>query len=172
MGAFLRQIIALAALWALCELLLPEGGLARMARLVISLLVMTVLITSLIDVLGQWTKAGVSATESVGDVMLSSTETAAQSAEEAYAQAFLRSQANQAEDLCVRMARGAGYDAAVAVYVQTSGALDRIDLWIKGPLEPGTPPLIPTVELRQKIAVAFAADPSRVRLSVGEGEAE
>jgi len=172
MGAFLRQIIALSALWALCELLLPDGGISRMARLIISLLVMAVLVTSAIDALKHWRSAEISVTETLGVAALNSVEEARQNNEASYAEAYLRSQANQAEDICVRMARGAGYVASAAVYLQADGTLERIDLIVKSALDSGAQPLFSAEELRQKIAEAFMIERSRIRLSVGEGEWE
>ena len=60
MGAFLRQMVAMAALWTLEELLLPEGNLQKAARVVVSLLVMTVLLSSMVDLLRTWAGQGAS----------------------------------------------------------------------------------------------------------------
>jgi len=180
MGMFLRQIIALSALWALSELLMPEGGISSMARLVISLLVMAVLMTSAIDALNGWAGVEVSVTQSLGAAALESAEEMQQRTEAGYAQAYLRSLANQAEDTCVRMAKGAGYAADTAVYLRDDGSLERIDLRVRHPLYGGTQPLISAEDLRQRIAEAFMADLSCVKLIpvewshgvINEGEGE
>lgn len=173
MDSFLRQVVALSALWALCELLLPEGGVTRAVRLVVSLLVMTVLLTSLADALLQWTGTGASSvTATIGNVAFESTAETEVSARRGYTHAFLRSQANQAEDVCVRMANRAGYRASAAVYLQESGALERIDMRVIGALREDSPPLISVEELQRTITKAFEAETSRVRLIVGEGEAK
>ncbi len=174
MGIFLRQIVALAALWALCELLLPEGTLARMVRLVVSLLVMAVLLTSLVDALSGAAKGGLpSAKEAFGNVVFESAGVSQESAQDSYIRAVLRSQANQAEDICARMARKAGYEAVVAVYLRESGALERMDVQLKRDNQPEAQvPLLSPRELRQSIAEAFAVDISCIKLMTDEGEAE
>ncbi len=168
MAGFLRNIVALSGIWALCELLLPEGGVQKMARLFISLLVMTVLVASLADALSELGgKSLPSLAGALGDVARESAS-APLAAEAGYTQAYLRSQANQAEDACVRIAKNAGYVARAKVYLQAGGALERIELLVEGPLRQDSPPLIDPEQLRQTITKAFQAEDARVRLDGDE----
>lgn len=165
MGSFLRNIVALAAIWALCELLLPEGGIQKSVRLVMSLLVMTVLVGSMADALSGLTGRTAShLTDALGSVAYESAQQAAANRDTEYTYAYLRSLANQAEDACVRMAKGAGYNARARVYLQESGALERIELQVIGPAREDTPPLVSPEELRLSITKAFQAEEFRVRL--------
>ena len=52
MNAFVRQLAVLAGVWALCEMLLPEGRQQRMVHMAVSLMVMAALIGSLDGLLG------------------------------------------------------------------------------------------------------------------------
>lgn len=165
MGSFLRNIVALAAIWALCELLLPEGSIQKSVRLTMSLLVMTVLVGSMADALSGLTGGtAYDLTDALGGVAYESAQQADTARETEYTYAYLRSLANQAEDTCVRMAKGAGYQAQTRVYLQANGALERIELVVLGPAREGDPPLVSREELRLSITKAFQTEESRVRL--------
>ena len=47
MDAFVRQLAVLSVLWSLSELLLPEGRQQKMARMTVSVLVMTALLSGM-----------------------------------------------------------------------------------------------------------------------------
>lgn len=171
MGPFLRQMVAMAALWILEELLLPEGNLQKAARVVVSLLVMTVLLSSMVDLLHAW--AGQSTAQwiqELGAVAWESSQGLGQEEEgAAYTRHYLQAQANQAQALCLRMAQKAGYRAQVAVYLQENGALEEIQVYLAAPREGEGPPLIQAQELRRAIAAAFEAEEARVQVVMGEG---
>lgn len=159
MGAFVRQIVALSALWTLGELLLPEGGMQRAARLVISLMTMAVLLTTLGGMLGSLENIQVS--ETLAQIVPAQEGSVTQ--EENYAQIALRSYANQAEDACVRMGRKAGYEVRAAVYLRRDGSAERLELNCAAAQEK---PLLTPDELRESIAQAFAVDPERITLTM------
>ncbi|MEA5014119.1 MAG: stage III sporulation protein AF [Candidatus Limiplasma sp.] len=171
MGAFLRQMVAMAALWTLEELLLPEGNLQKAARVVVSLLVMTVLLSSMVDLLRSWDGQNAAQwTQELGAIAWESSQgVGEEQAQAGYARYYLQSQANQAQALCLRMAQKAGYRADAAVYLQQDGALERIQLRLEEPGEGEGPPLIPAQELRRAIAAAFEAEEARVQVVMGEG---
>lgn len=171
MGAFLRQMVAMAALWAIEELLLPEGNLQKAARLAVSLVVMTVLLTSMVDLLRGW--AGQGAADWAGDMGAVAWESSqmaeAEQASAGYQRYYLQAQANQAEALCLRMAEKAGYQAEAAVYLLESGALESIRVRLGPAGEGENPPLIRAEELRRAIAAAFQVEEAKVQIIVGEG---
>jgi stage III sporulation protein AF len=171
MGAFLRQMVAMAALWAIEELLLPEGNLQKAARLAVSLLVMTVLLTSMVDLLRGWAGQGVTDwVENMGAIAWESSQGAeAEQASADYERYYLQAQANQAEALCLRMAEKAGYQAETAVYLLESGGLESIRMRLRPIGEDGNPPLISAEELRRAIAAAFQAEEEKIQVIVGEG---
>lgn len=149
MEAFVRQLAALSVLWSLSELLLPEGRQQKMARMTISALIMAALISGL---------------GSLMDVRVEGTLPAAALgavSEKSYARTALRAAANQAESLCVRLARRAGYEARAAVYLTREGAVDHVDL----ALEAGEAPLLDAQALAAAIAGQLSVPPERVRLS-------
>lgn len=119
MNAFVRQLAALAALWALCELLLPRRQ--QMVRLAASLMVMAALVVSLGNLPGR------------AQSMEWPVFAAARSDEAitGYQRIALTSQANQIEAACLRMARRAGYEAHGAVYLRPDGGVERIELTLR-----------------------------------------
>lgn len=170
MGAFLRQMVAMAALWTLEELLLPEGNLQKAARVVVSLLVMTVLLSSMVDLLRTWAGQGASQwSQELGAVAWETSKGTTEGAEAGYSRYYLQSQANQAQALCMRMAEKAGYQARVAVYLRESGALEEIHVRLGETGEGEEPPLISAGELRRAIADAFGAEEARVQVVMDEG---
>lgn len=118
MNGFVRQLAALAALWALCELLECNGRQQQMVRLAVSLMVMVALIASLGRLLGT-----VKQTEWP---VFSPTEQAQTTS--GYQRIALTSLANQAEQYCLRTARKAGYEAQCAVFLHTDGSVEEIRL--------------------------------------------
>ncbi len=165
MGSFLRGVVALGAVWALSELLLPEGGSQRAVRLILSLMVMTVLVGALSDGLSQLTgEMRPSMTESLGLAATQGYQQNQARQQQTYTRTYLRSLANQAEAVCIRMGSGAGYALTAQVFLHESGGLERIDLKLKGVLREGSPPLMTPEALRQAITKAFQTEDFRVRL--------
>ena len=155
MNAFVRRLSALSVLWALCELLLPDGRQLKLARLAVSALVMASLVSGLGGLLGS-------------RVELAWSEPAmaqSQPDEGAYARAALTSMANQAQGLCERVANRAGYDAAAAVYLRQDGSLSHAELRLS-PRE-GSPPLMTQAEVASRLAALFNADQDAIRLMDG-----
>ena len=156
MNGFVRQLAALAALWALCELLLPRRR--EMVQLAASLMVMAALVMSLGEFLGY-------VRQSDWPVF-----SAAQPAQRVtgYQRIALTSLANQAEQLCLRIARKAGYQAQAAVYLQVDGSLERVELYLS---RTGTPPVMDEDVLAGTIAQLLSAAPQQVRWQQPDGEA-
>lgn len=137
MNGFVRQLATLAALWALCELLLPRRR--EMVQLAASLMVMAALVMSLGEFLGY-------VRQSDWPVF-----SAAQPAQRVtgYQRIALTSLANQLEQLCLRMARQAGYDAKAAVYLRPDGALEKVELYLR---RKDHPPLLDESSLMDAMA--------------------
>lgn len=137
MNGFVRQLAALATLWALCELLLPRRR--EMVQLAASLMVMAALVMSLGEFLGY-------VRQSDWPVF-----SAAQPAQRVtgYQRIALTSLANQLEQLCLRMARQAGYDAQAVVYLRPDGALEKVELYLR---RKDHPPLLDESSLMDAMA--------------------
>ncbi|NLO85858.1 MAG: hypothetical protein GX096_10595 [Clostridiales bacterium] len=157
MNAFIRQLAVLSIVWSLCEMLLPDGRQQKMARMTVSILVMAALVTAIGTMLGQ-------DVTSFAQVPAFSEQTTP-TEQLPYSHTALRSVANQAENLCVRMANSAGYQASAGVYLREDGALDHIELCILQRLGDDVPPLISEDDLIARIAGAFEADASMVQLT-------
>ncbi len=149
MGAFLRQLAALGAWMALSDLLLPEGGAKRAARLVIGLMAITLPLAALGAL--RWPESE--------PAFAITAESAAEPDGGGYRRIALKALANQAARLCERMARKAGYGAAAAVYLRTDGAAERAEVTLTG----GADALVSPEALAASIAEALALDASRVR---------
>ncbi len=159
MDALIRQLAVLAAVWALCELLLPDGRQQRMVRMAVSLMVTAAFVTTLGRVLRD-----VPATPQTAPAM----QTAA-SGPSGYERIALVSLANQVESYCVRMARRAGYQADASVYLYTDGAVQRIELWLA---RGGEPPLMDEAALSETIAHQLSLDSQQVGWQPAYGEAD
>lgn len=137
MNAFVRQLATLAALWALCELLLPRRQ--QMVRLAVSLMVMAALVLSLGQLLGKMQQMEwpvFAAARSDATIT-------------GYQRIALTSLANQLEVACLRMAGKAGYDARAAVYLRQDGGVERIVLTLR---RGETPPLMEEADLAAAMA--------------------
>ena len=156
MNAFVRQLATLAALWALCELLLPRRQ--QMVRLAVSLMVMAALVVSLGQFLGQ-----VQQSDWPVFAAARSDQTIT-----GYQRIALTSLANQLETACLRMARKAGYDAHVAVYLRQDGGVERITLALH---RGGTPPLMAEADLAAAMAQGLSLPEGCIRWQVFEEEA-
>jgi len=157
LNAFVRQLAALAALWALCELLLPQRQ-QQMVRLAVSLMVMAALVVSLGRFLGS-----VPQTEWPVFSPVQPVETIT-----GYQRIALTSLANQVEQLCLRTAHRAGYEARAAVYLRQDGSLERIDLYLCRGEEP---PLMEESALAASIAQWLSVPPEQIRWRSTDGEA-
>lgn len=154
-NALVRQLSALSVLWALCELLLPDGRQLKLARLTVSALVMASLVSGLGGLL-----------QKPVELNWSAPALAAYEPDEAeYARAALVSMANQAEGLCERVASRAGYDAAAAVYLRRDGSLSHVELrlWQSGE----SPPLMTQAEVVSTLATLLQAEESAIHLMDG-----
>ena len=151
MSAFVRQIAVLSVLWAMCELLLPEGRQQRMVRMTASLLVMAALLSTV----GSWLGSARSAQPAM-------TQTVQQTAEDTYRRTALVAFANQLESYCVRMAQRAGYQAGAEVYLTLDGELDHVKLTLNQP----EAALISSARLAQTLSQQLDVDEQRIWLSV------
>jgi len=118
LNGFVRQLATLAALWVLCELLVCNHRQQQMVRLAVSVLVMVAMIASLGKLLGsveQMEWPVFAPAERIQEV-------------NGYQRIVLASMANQTEQICIRTARKAGYEARCAVYLQLDGSVDCIRL--------------------------------------------
>ena len=151
MNAFVRQIAVLAVLWAVCELLLPDGKHQQMVRMTASLLVMTALLTTVNNWLG--------GAQNVQPVM---TVAMQQAAEDTYQRTALAAMANQVQGYCERMAEHAGYEASAAVYLMRDGKLDHVQLVLNQPEHA----LMSADRLARTLANQLGVEEERIRLSV------
>lgn len=155
MNAFVRQLAVLSVLWALCELILPDGRQQQLARMTVSVLVMTSLLSTAGGLLG-------SAGKHPQPVLAYQ---AAQASQESYRRTLLSARANQAEAYCERLAQRAGYEAAAAVYLTQQGAVDHILLRLAA-----LQALMPPEEVQKTLAEQLGIDREKIRLSIGSAE--
>ena len=151
MNALVRQIAVLSVLWAMCELLLPDGKHQHMVRMTASLLVMTALLTTAGGMLNESHPAQTVMTYRVQ-----------QTAEDTYQRTALAAVANQMESWCVHLAQRAGYRAEAAVYLAMDGSLDHVELTLKG----SGSGLIAPGRLAALMAEKLEVEESRIWLSV------
>lgn len=162
MGAFLRRITAIGALWALCELLLPEEGLRRPARVTVGLMASALMLTALGGLAGgAWGLPTDAALLAAAESRAAAVEAGA--TEKSYREAYLRSQANQLEAYCVRAAKNAGYDARAAVRLTPDGALAGV--WLSLASAPGA--FVDADTLAARLADALEIDRSLVVVEAG-----
>lgn len=117
MGTFVRQLAVLSVLWAVCELLLPDGRQQQMVRMTVSVLVMAALLSTageLLQVRPQYSPA------------LAQQLTAG--AENHYRKTALRAMANQAAAYCERFFSRAGCSVEASVFLHLDGTLERIEI--------------------------------------------
>lgn len=122
MNGIVRRLTALSVLWSMLEILMPQGRQQAAVRMTMGVLMMTALMSSAGQLLGQpaswpaWT------------------ERTAQAARQTHQQAYIRAMANQVESYCVRQAQKAGYGAQAAVWMRMDGGLEKIGLklWKEG----------------------------------------
>ena len=116
MNGLVRQIVVLSALWALLELLLPDGRRQPMIRMTMGILVMTAFLT----------RAG--AFLSGGTEMPAWSYQLLESGAQSYRQTALKSLANQVENYCERQAERAGFEAEAGVWLRQDGSVEAIEL--------------------------------------------
>ena len=153
MNGLVRQIAVLSMLWAVCELLLPDGKQHQMVRMAASLLIMIALLTTVRGWLGQ-----------PADAQPVMTLRVQQASEETYRRSALTAAANQLESWCVNLAWRAGYQAKAAVWLTMEGETQRISLV----LQPSSAALLEPEALRQTLAQQLGVDESCILLSVEE----
>ena len=153
MNAFVRQIAVLSVLWAMCEMLLPDGKYQQMVRMTASLLVMSALLTTLGGWMGKEQPAQPAMTMRIQ-----------QAAQDTYHRTALTAMANQLESYCVRMAQRAGYQASAVVCLTMDGALDHVQMQVNQP----DAALLPPGELAAVLADQLGAEEDRIWLSVEE----
>lgn len=150
MNALIRQIVVLSVLWAVCEMLLPNGSQQHFVRMTVSVLVMTALLSTAGELLRTEPK--------ISPVLA---QQAVQTSADSYRTAVLRSAANQAASYCRRLAERAGYEAQVSAFLTQDGQLERIDLELTE-----RAPLLSDQKLAQTIAEQFKIHPDKIRLSM------
>lgn len=153
MNDFVRQIAVLSVLWAMCELLLPEGKQQQMVRATASLLVMTALLTTV----GGWLNG-----EKPAQTVM--THRIQQTSENQYQRTALMAAANQLESYCMHMAQRAGYQAEGTVYLRLDGAVDHIEL----KLMPTDVALLSPEEVAQMLSEQMQVERGCILLSVEE----
>lgn len=151
MNAFVRQLAVLSILWALCELLLPEGRQQQMVRLTASVLVMTTLMSTA----GEMIRFSPSAAPTLS-------QRSASAAEQSYRRTALVSAANQLASWCDRIFSRAGGRANARVFLHVDGSVDRIEISL---LEP--PVLMTSSELREMMAHQLGIEADRIHLTEG-----
>ena len=150
MNAFVRQIAVLSVLWAMCEMLLPDGKYQQMVRMTASLLVMSALLTTL----GGWMEKEQPAQPAM-------TIKIQQAAQDIYHRTALTAMANQLESYCVRMAQRAGYQASAVVCLTMDGALDHVQMAVR----PSEHPLMTTERLAVVLAEQLGVSREQILLS-------
>lgn len=150
MNGFVRQVAALSALWALCELLLPDGRQQRLLRMTVSLMVML----SLLSALGGLTGEATAVWSAQPQTMLPTDPTS-------HARAALSAAANELSAYCQRLAERAGYEAVAEVSLTLDGALDAVVLRLTPQAQH---PLLDEESLLRTVAQALGAEPQQIRL--------
>jgi len=152
-NALIRQVVVLAVLWAVCELLLPTGRLQQMVRMTVSALVLTALLSTA----GEALYSQASSTPLV--------QQAAALSSSVYRHTVLRSAANQAADWCERLASRAGYEADATVWLTEEGRMDSVELTLRE----RTPLMQPDALME---AIAAQLDISRQQIRLVRNEAD
>lgn len=151
MNAFVRQMAALSVLWALCELLLPEGRAQQAVRLTAGVLVMTALLMSAGRLMEQRLPALTALAPQVQQATSAS-----------YGETALRSAANQVKADCQRLAQRAGYQAEAKAFLTMDGAVEQIQLSL---IPTETPPLMTETALKEMLAQRYQ---TRITLTGGK----
>lgn len=141
MNGFVVRLVVLSVMWAVCEMLLPEGKTRQAVQFVVSLLVML----SLLAFMDETLKAQIPPAEEKAIF--------AEGPESCAGRIYLRSRANLLRDYVVALSKRAGYEAEATVYLTMDGAPERIELtlWTRD----GQPPLMNGTELGQSIRTAL-----------------
>lgn len=147
MNAFVRQLAVLSILWALCELLLPSGRQQPLVRMTASVLV----ITALLSTVGQWLGQ---ASHQAAPALI---QQADQSWTQSYRRAAVTAAANQLKRYCEHLAQRAGYEAEATVFLTLEGTLERAEVTVNAQA-----PLLSAPELRQELARRLGVEEARI----------
>ena len=148
MNAFVRRLSIIAIVWALCEMLLPDGKQQQMVRMTAGVLVMTSLLGTVGQLLGEATSIPTWSSQIT------------QAAQTNYQRTVLSAYANQLAAYCERRADDAGYAAQAQVWLRENGALESVTLR----LQEMQKPLISPQELAMRIAQLLQVDQQRIVL--------
>ena len=154
MDGFLRRLAALGVLTTLCELLLPEGGTRRIARMTVGLLTTAMLLGAFLSV--RQAVLGGDARQPESAVIASIDEVVALD-DQRYRDAALLARANQASGVCRKLIEAAGYCGDAVVTVDSDGAILGVELHAQADM-----PLVSADELSARIADAFALERAQV----------
>lgn len=151
MNGFVVQLVVLSALWAFCEMLVPEGKIRRMAQFTVSLMIMLALLSSAIQLAGrELPQAGslpvLAETSARGDSR----------------RIYLQARANQLRSYVIGQGRRAGYRADATVYLTGNGALERMELTLWKQKE--GPPLMTGTALAETLARTLEIPPEKICL--------
>ena len=148
MRDFVRQTAVLSVLWALCELVVPNGALQKLVRAAAGMLILTALLTTAGRLLPGTTTASVSL----------STQAQHASAD-SYHRTALTALANQTQRYCEQLAAQAGYEARAVVTLWSDGALESVEIQLSA-----RSALLTWRELRSEIARRLDTQEERIRL--------
>lgn len=147
MKELIRQTAVLSTLWALCELILPQGGSQRLVRLTAGIL----MLTALLGTAGR-------AFDQAASLETALTISMQRASSEVYQRTALMAMANQLQGYCERMARRAGYAAQAEAALCMDGSLDHVRVKLSGN------GLIPPAELRLRLAQQLNTQEERIWL--------
>jgi len=119
MNAFVRRLAVIAVLWALCEMLMPEGKPQQMVRMTAGVMVMVCMLSAAGGMM-----------EPFVDVPAWTAETE-HTVEENYRRIALQAFANQLASYCERFFANAGYDAQAVVKLHEDGTVQQIRIAMK-----------------------------------------
>jgi len=156
--AFVVRLVVLSVMWAVCEMLLPEGKTQQAVRFTASLLVMLSLLSFMAQLMDVKT-----APVSSGGIFTKAQVPPA-------SKIYLRSRANQIRDYITALCLRAGYESHIVVYLTVDGALERVDmkLWTKE----GNQPLLSGTELGKWIAEALGTKEETLKMQWEEPGSE
>lgn len=155
MNGFVVRLVVLSALWALCDMLVPEGKIRRMAQFTVSLMMMLSLLGSAAQLLGQ-------ELPDAGSLpVLAETSPKGDSG-----RIYLQARANQLRSYAIGQGERAGYRADATVYLTGEGALERMELTLWKQKE--GPPLMTGTALAETLARTLQISPEKICLQMGE----
>ena len=153
MQAFIRQTAVLSMLWAVCELLVPEGK-QQMVRMTVSVLVMTALLSTV----GEWLQIQPKTAPALAQQVT-------QISQEHYRRSVLKAAANQTAAYCERFCQRAGYAARTEVFLRADGNVETIRLQLQA-----HNPLMDPEKIQRLLCDQLRIERERIVLSVAEAE--